>query len=40
VSGGIVERSIESGVRDLDEGPEAVAGELWPDIFRELGVTG
>lgn len=36
MSGGIVERSRDSGVRDLDEGPEAV-GEFSPDIVRELG---
>lgn len=35
VSGGIVDRSRESGVRDLEEGRDD-PGELSVDIFRRL----
>jgi hypothetical protein len=37
-SGGIVERSRDSGVRDLDEGPEDMVGELPADMIREVGM--
>jgi len=38
VSGGIVERSRDRGVRDLDEGPDDMFGELSADIIKEEGV--
>lgn len=38
MSGGIVERSRDSGVRDLGEEPDDVGGELPADIFREVGM--
>jgi len=37
VSGGIVERSRDSGVRDLDEEPNDMVGELSADMSREAG---
>lgn len=33
MSGGIVERSRESGVRDLDEEPDDVVGQLSADMI-------
>ncbi len=40
VSGGIVERSKESGVRDLDEGPDDMVGELSADIIELVCLFG
>ena len=37
MSGGIVERSRDSGVRDLDEEPNDMVGELSADMSREAG---
>lgn len=37
MSGGIVERSRDSGVRDLDEEPNDMVGELSADMIREAG---
>lgn len=34
MSGGIVDRSRDSGVRDLDEEPEDMVGELSPDMIQ------